>query len=171
MGKIAIEGMKFYAYHGFYDEEQKIGRYYEVDVYVDTNFDKAAQADNLYDTINYETIYLIAKIEMSKPTRLLETIAVRIKDSLKNKFGNIQKIKVRISKLNPPMGGEIERVYIELEQSHVKQCAMTKAPMLCYNDKNCWCKDVRIHANTLQLLKKKYKGCLGRKALESYAGK
>jgi len=171
MGQIAIEGMKFYAYHGFYDEEQKIGADYVVDIYVHTNFSKAAQEDSLFDTINYETIYLVAKIEMNKSTRLLETIAERIMSSLKNKFNTIQKIKIRISKLHPPVGGEVSRAYVELEQNHVKTCAKTKKPMLCYNDTNCWCNELRVYPDTLRMLKQKYKGCLSREVLEAYSGK
>lgn len=169
MGLIAVEGMRFYAYHGFYDEEQKIGQEYVVDAYVDTDFKKAAKGDDLFKTINYETIYLSVKIEMSKPTRLLETLASRIADSLKNKFANIKEIRIRVAKLYPPLGGEVVRTFVEFYQDHRKKCAKTGDKMLCYKDDNCWCKELRINEDTLKMLDDKYSGCLSPDVLALYA--
>lgn len=169
MGLIAVEGMRFYAYHGFYKDEQKIGQYYLVDVYVHTDFEQAAEEDSLYATINYETIYLATKIEMDKPTRLLETLATRITGSLKNKFATIEEIRVRVSKLQPPLGGEVQRTYIEVHQDHRTECAATDVPMLCYNDENCWCNEVLITPEKRKKLSKKFKGCLSPKVLKAYA--
>ena len=58
MSQIALEGMRFYAYHGFYEEEQIIGNNYVIDVYIKTNFSEAAETDDLYKTINYENCLL-----------------------------------------------------------------------------------------------------------------
>ena len=69
MSKVALEGMQFYAFHGFYEEEQLIGNYFVVDVYVDTNFMGAAQSDDLGGTVNYETIYFICRLEMKKTSK------------------------------------------------------------------------------------------------------
>ena len=30
MGKVALEGIEFFSYHGYYEEEQKLGNKYEV---------------------------------------------------------------------------------------------------------------------------------------------
>jgi len=169
MGLIAVEKMRFYAYHGFYSEEQKIGQYYLVDVYIRTDFEQAADEDSLSETINYETIYLAAKIEMNKPTRLLETLATRISDSLKNKFSNIEEIRVRVSKLQPPLGGEVGRTYVEVHHDHRTECGKTGKPMLCYNDENCWCNEVLISPEKRQILNIKFNGCLSPKALKAYA--
>ena len=169
MGLIAVEEMRFYAYHGFYKEEQKIGQYYLVDVYVHTDFEKAAEEDSLYSTINYETIYLATKIEMDKPANLLETVATGITDSLKNKFATIEEIRVRVSKLQPPLGGEVKRTFIETHHDHRAECAATQAPMLCYNDENCWCNEVLITPEKRKQLSKKFKGCLSPEVLKANA--
>ena len=161
--------MRFYAYHGFYKQEQKIGQYYLVDVYVHTDFEQAAEEDSLYATINYETIYLATKIEMNKSAYLLETLATRITDSLKNKFAHIEEIRVRVSKLQPPLGGEVKRTYVEVHHHHIVECAATGIPMLCYNDKNCWCNEVFLPPEVREQLNKKFKGCLSPKVLKSYA--
>jgi dihydroneopterin aldolase len=36
MGKITLEGLEFFAFHGYYDEEQKIGNKYGVDITIET---------------------------------------------------------------------------------------------------------------------------------------
>ena len=53
MQQISLEGMRFYAYHGVYEEEQIIGNYYTVDVYIHTDFSKASESDDIFETINY----------------------------------------------------------------------------------------------------------------------
>ena len=103
MATIALEGLRFYAYHGFYEEEQLLGTDFIVDVYVETDFSEAAEGDDLFSTVNYETLFLLCQIEMKKTTKLLETLAQRILDKIDNQFEDLQGIKVRIRKLNPPL--------------------------------------------------------------------
>ena len=114
MSKVALEGMQFYAFHGFYEEEQLIGNYFVVDVYVDTNFMGAAQSDDLGGTVNYETIYLICRLEMKKTSKLLEHVAQRILNKLSAQFSRASGITVRISKMNPPLGGPVARSFVEV---------------------------------------------------------
>ncbi len=114
MGLIEIEGMKFYAFHGHFESEQVVGNEFTVNLKIETDCDKAAISDNLKDALNYQTAYKIVKKEMLIPSHLLENVAKRILDSLYNQFSSIIKAEVKISKLNPPMGGEIEKVCITL---------------------------------------------------------
>lgn len=169
MGLIAVEQMEFYAYHGFYEEERVLGNYYLVDIYVETDFKKAAQTDDLSETVNYESIQLVARSEMARSTKLLETLCDRMAKRLKSQFDSLKTIKIRISKKNPPMKGIIGRSFVELDYNHKATCPETKQSFLCYKDENCWCKQVKVNVETLETLKKKYKGCLGPKALAYYA--
>lgn len=114
MGIIEIEGMKFYAFHGHFESEQVVGNEFTVDLKIETDFEKAAISDNLIDALNYQTVYEIVKNQMAIPSKLLENVANRILDSLYNYFTSIKNAEVKISKMNPPMGGEIERVSIRL---------------------------------------------------------
>ena len=66
MALIALEGMRFYAYHGFYNEERKTGGNYVVDVYIETNLPRQAFQDDLFKTVNYETVHFICKVAMKK---------------------------------------------------------------------------------------------------------
>ena len=114
MGIIEIEGMKFYAFHGHFEAEQIVGNEFIVNLRLETDCNKAAISDNLVDALNYQVVYEVVKREMAQPSKLLENVAKRILDSLKFQFTSIINVSVKISKMNPPMGGEIEKVSVTL---------------------------------------------------------
>lgn len=116
MGLIAIEGMHFYAHHGFYKEEQVIGGNYQVDVYLTTDFAEAATDDELGKTINYENVYRITKTVMTEKSKLIEHVAYRLIEQVLADFAPVTHIKVRVSKINPPVKGTVDRVFVELEE-------------------------------------------------------
>ncbi len=116
MGVIEIEGMEFYAYHGHFAEEQIVGNRFIVDLTLITDCSKAAKSDDLTDALNYQSVYMIVKDEMQIKSHLLEHVAGRILNRLYECYGIIEKAKVKISKVNPPMGGQIEKVSITLER-------------------------------------------------------
>lgn len=116
MGLIRIEDMEFYAFHGHYREEQIVGNHFLVDVTVETDTDAAGKSDELRDTLNYQTAYLVVKREMETTSNLLEHIATRILDALYNELTGIIRATVKVSKLNPVMGGRIGRVSVELSR-------------------------------------------------------
>ncbi|BDS10221.1 dihydroneopterin aldolase [Aureispira anguillae] len=148
MGLIALEGMEFYAYHGFYEEEQLIGGDYIIDVYLDTDFDAASYNDELDVTINYETIYRIVKVEMQKNSKLLEAIARRIIEKIIGICKTVQAIKIRVTKKHPPLGASVQRAFIELEESYVVQCNKCKRPFLSHHHGDCWTKHGQIYPET-----------------------
>ena len=116
MGVIEIEGMEFYAYHGHFAEERVVGNRFIVDLTLSTDCAKAAKSDDLIDALDYQALYLIIKEEMQIKSHLLEHVAGRILDRLYDGYASIEKAKVKISKLNPPMGGQIEKVSITMER-------------------------------------------------------
>ncbi len=144
MGVVAVEGMEFYSYHGFYAEEQLIGTNYIVDVYVRQDNKKAAKMDDIKWTVNYETIYRVVKREMAVNSKLIEHVADRILQRLKFQFYAIQGVLIRIKKLNPPMGGPVKNSFVELEDNFVKKCTNCKKPLICYRDDKCWCNEMDI---------------------------
>ncbi len=115
--QIILENIEFFAYHGYYDEEQRIGNKYTVDISVEANLEKAAKNDKLSDTINYEHIYQIVAQEMAIPTRLLEHIAQRIIDALFQKYSQIETIEIAVGKHNPPIGGVCGKAKVILKQT------------------------------------------------------
>ena len=117
MGKIIIEEMEFYAFHGHYQEEQIVGNRFLVDLEMDADLTAAAGSDSLNDAVNYQQAYQIIKNEMRRTkSNLLENIGKRILDALYDEMEGIEKATIRIRKLNPPMGGPIKSVGIKMSR-------------------------------------------------------
>jgi dihydroneopterin aldolase len=112
---INVEGIKLYAYHGCLEEEGKIGANYIVDVYMTTDFSEAAKTDNLLKTIDYCTVYEIAKTEMAIRSKLIEQVADRIYKKIQSEFPALLALHVKLTKLLPPMNGNVEKVSVEIK--------------------------------------------------------
>ncbi len=106
--------MEFYAYHGCFKEEQIIGTRFLVDLYLETNTEEAEKTDDLEDTVNYQEVYLLVKKEMDIKSKLLEHVGRRILDSIMKRFPRLVSAELKISKMNPPLGGKIKNVSITL---------------------------------------------------------
>lgn len=117
MSKIFLENVKIYAYHGVLPEENIIGTYYILNVELHTDLWKAAESDDLNDTISYADINQIIHDEMKIKSKLLEHVAGRIISKIHDHFSQIDYIKLKITKTAPPMQGEMTGASIELEQS------------------------------------------------------
>ena len=112
MGLIHLEGMEFYAFHGHYKEEQIVGNRFLIDVTIETDMEKPMGSDNLKDAVNYQRAYEIVKQEMQKKSHLLEHIAGRILNALHAEMEGIKKATVKVSKMNPPVGGKVNSVSV-----------------------------------------------------------
>ncbi len=114
MGYIYIENMEFYAFHGHYKEEQIVGNKFLIDLKLETDLGPASKSDNLDDAADYQIAYMVVKTEMEKKSNLLENIGRRILDTIYRDMKNINSVTVKIRKMNPPMGGHIGSVGIEM---------------------------------------------------------
>jgi dihydroneopterin aldolase len=112
-GKVALSGMAFYGYHGYYAEENKLGNHYTVDLVVETEFYQID--DNLESTINYEALYKTTAEVMNKPLKLLETLAFHIAKKILTENESAVKVLVRVNKQQPPIGALCDKAYVELE--------------------------------------------------------
>ena len=112
MGLIQIENMEFYSFHGHFKEERIVGNKFLVNLTIETDMTVPQESDNLKDAVNYQRICLIVKQQMELKSYLLEHIAGRIIDSIYAEMKGIQKITVKVSKMNPPMGGKIGSVSV-----------------------------------------------------------
>ena len=116
MGTIKIRNIRVYAYHGCLVEEGKIGSDYRVDVTVKADLSKSALSDDLSDTVDYVTLNKIVKEEMAIRSKLLEEVAKRIVDRILNEIALANKVAIAVSKLNPPIGGNVAMVTIEMSK-------------------------------------------------------
>lgn len=116
MGIIKVENIRVYAYHGCLKEETIIGSDYRVDLEVKANLKKSSESDELKDTVDYVLLNKIVKEEMAIPSKLLEAVAKRIIDRIFKEDAMVKKTTVSVSKLNPPIGGDVEMVTIKMTE-------------------------------------------------------
>lgn len=116
MSKIILENMEFHAFHGCMEHEKQLGNTFLVTLNMKLDTKKAGLSDSLEDTLNYQMVYDVVKAEMAIPSNLIEHVAQRIMDAVMSKFNQIEMIKLKLSKLAPPLGGKVEAVSIKLEK-------------------------------------------------------
>ena len=116
MTTIRLEGLDFFAHHGFYEEERKVGNKYTVDVEV-TVENTSFTDDDLTQTINYEEVYLIISTIMSVSTKLLETLASSMCREILKQFDMVQQVTATVKKHNPPIKGVCKHASVSIAQS------------------------------------------------------
>ena len=120
MGIIKLDNIRVFAQHGCLNEETKIVSDYIVDLKVKASLKKSANSDELKDTVDYVLLNKIVKEEMAIPTKLLEAVAKRIIHRIFKESKMVKKVSVSVSKVNPPIGGDVEMVTIKMISSRKK---------------------------------------------------
>tara|TARA_R110002072_G_scaffold235697_3_gene393358 strand:- start:23343 stop:23741 length:399 start_codon:yes stop_codon:yes gene_type:complete len=115
LGSIRLKQIKVYAYHGCLVEEEKIGSDYLVDLKVKASLAEASNTDSLKDTVDYVHLNRIVKEEMAKRSKLLEHVGKRIIDRIFKELLLVNEIKVQVSKVNPPIGGNVAEVIVSMK--------------------------------------------------------
>ena len=116
MGKIMLKNIRCYSFHGCLKEETAIGSDYRVDLSVIASLKKSAKTDRLKDTVDYVLLNRVVKEEMGVPSKLLENVAHRIIASIFKVEPRVKKCSVKITKLNPPVNGDVVGVSVKLTQ-------------------------------------------------------
>jgi dihydroneopterin aldolase len=120
MGIIKVENIRIFAHHGCLAEETKIGSDYRVDLEVKVNLKKSAESDELKDTVDYVFLNKVVREEMAMPSKLLETVAQRVLNRIFSEDKMVSKATICVSKINPPIGGDVEMVTIKMSQKRKK---------------------------------------------------
>ena len=116
MGTIKLQNIRTYSFHGCLEEEAKIGSDYRVDLEIKTDLRKSSVSDELNDTVDYVLLNKIVVEEMAIRSKLLEHVAHRIITRIFSEIPSVSRILLAVSKLNPPIGGDVEAVTIEIEE-------------------------------------------------------
>ena len=112
-----MENIRLFAFHGCLEEEGIIGSDYRVDLEITADLQKASKTDKLRDTVDYVVLHEIVRTEMSVRSHLLETVAARILNRIFKVVKDVSFAEVSISKINPPIGGDVQRVTVVLNKS------------------------------------------------------
>jgi dihydroneopterin aldolase len=116
MGIIRLQNIRTFSHHGCLEEESRIGSEYSVDLEIKTDMRKSAISDDLHDTVDYVRLNSIVKEEMAIRSKLLEHVAHRIIVRVFAELPEVSRIHLAVSKLNPPIGGDVEAVTIVMEE-------------------------------------------------------
>ena len=114
--QIELKQMVFHAFHGVDPQERKVGNRFVVDLLLTLPLGKAMESDDLNDTVNYALVYEAVKKEMEIPSNLIEHAAGRIVRSLHDRFPQISIVRLKLSKINPPIGADMESASIIVEK-------------------------------------------------------
>ena len=115
---ILLKEIRCYAYHGVAPQENLIGNEYIIDLKLKVDISKATRTDEVADTVNYAEVHNVIKTEMAIPSKLLEHAAGRILAALKDTFPQLLAIELKLSKLNPPFGGDVYSASVILRESY-----------------------------------------------------
>ena len=116
MGTIKLQNIRTFSFHGCLEEEARIGSDYRVDLEIKTDLRKSSVSDNLKDTVDYVLLNKIVVEEMAIRSKLLEHVAHRIIARVFGEIPAVSRILLAVSKLNPPIGGDVETVTVEIEE-------------------------------------------------------
>lgn len=114
MVKIELIGLEFFAYHGVYSQEQQVGNNFIVDLAVLGDFEKAVAHDDLHSTVDYEKLYKIIAEEMQIRSKLLEHVAGRIADRIKEEHPEVKKVELSVQKTDPPIQGKAKATKVSI---------------------------------------------------------
>ncbi|MFC0472912.1 dihydroneopterin aldolase [Halalkalibacter kiskunsagensis] len=118
MDKIYMNQLAFYGYHGVFQEEQKLGQRFIVDLVLHLDLTEAGATDELDATINYGDVYNRVKtIVEGQSSKLIESVAETIASELLTQYDRLQECTVKVIKPDPPIPGHYQSVAIEITRS------------------------------------------------------
>ena len=115
MSEITLENMEFHAYHGCLEHENTLGNTFLVTLSMQFDTTAAEKTNQLSDTLNYKLVYDVVKAEMEIRSQLIEHVSRRIADAVFTQFPLIQSLKLKLTKMQPPLGAKVQSVSIQLE--------------------------------------------------------
>lgn len=120
MDKMTLKGMRFYGYHGVFQEENKLGQHFYVDVDLKMDLSKAAETDELHYTLDYAELYVvIEKIIEGPPFKLIEALTAHLANQIIEHYTMVDEVTVRLTKPNPPFKVQFDGVTIEMTRKRV----------------------------------------------------
>ena len=112
---VFLRNVRFHAFHGVMPQERQVGGDFLLSLRVGYPIDKAMESDDVADTLNYATLFDLAKREMDIPSQLLEHVAGRIAKAITTAFPEVTSIDLELTKQNPPMGADCEGAGVVLK--------------------------------------------------------
>ncbi len=115
---IDICGLRLFAYHGVFPEENKLGQEFKIDLYLKVIRATPGADDNLKNVLSYwDVIELVKALFTGKTFKLLETAAHSILQEL-TQFPQIKYARIHLKKLTPPIPVTVDYVGVVFEKEY-----------------------------------------------------
>lgn len=129
MDRMKLQRMVFFGYHGVFPEENKLGQQYIVDLDLRLNLSRAAETDDVADTVNYADIHaLVKQIVQGAPVKLIETLAANIASAILGTYTSINEATVSVTKPHPPFDIVFDGVVVEIRRQRDAEGRIVAAP-------------------------------------------
>lgn len=118
--EIALTGVRAFGRHGVLAEERRDGQEFVVDVTLHVSARRAAETDDVTDTVHYgEVAERIAALVEHDPVNLLETLAARIADDLLGRYP-LRLVTVTVHKPSAPIAVPFADVSVTIRRAPVE---------------------------------------------------
>lgn len=120
MDVICVRGMRFFAYHGLFEEEHKLGQRFVVNLWLHLDLRSVGQSGDLQETVDYGAAYeLVRQVVEGEAVPLLEMLAERVAHRLLTSYDNLQAVSVEVEKPSAPVPGVLDTVSIRIERTRL----------------------------------------------------
>ena len=114
---IEIKGIKSFGYHGVFESENIAGQDFFVDVSLELDLTRPSVSDNVADTVNYAEITDLVIQEVSGDrVALIEKLAGRIADRIKNTYPQIVTVSVTVHKPQAPVNAQVADISVTINR-------------------------------------------------------
>lgn len=116
MGKVIIDSLDCFGRHGVLNEENILGQRFFVSCEMETNFESAAENDDINNAVNYADVSnFISHYVKDNVFKLIETLASKLADELLINY-NIKSVYIKIEKPSAPIGLPLKTVAVSLSK-------------------------------------------------------
>jgi len=114
---IEIKGIKSFGYHGVFESENIAGQDFFVDVSLELDLTRPSVSDDVADTVNYAEITdLVIQEVTGDRVALIEKLAGRIADRIKNTYPQIVTVSVTLHKPQAPVNAQVADISVTINR-------------------------------------------------------
>ena len=124
MDAIYLEDLSFYAYHGVFAEEAKLGQRFVVDLTCWLDLQDASRTDDYACTVSYDHLtQAVEKVVTTSRFKLIERLAGAISEAVFAVDARIEEVKVRVHKPGAPLPIASGNVSVEITRKRPQETA------------------------------------------------
>ncbi len=122
MDAIHLEDLAFFAYHGLFAEEAKLGQRFHIDLTCWVDLQKVSETDEYADTVCYASLVKTVETAVTETRfKMIERLAAQVIEAIFESDERIQKIRIRVHKPSAPLPVPTGKVSVELLRDRPSQ--------------------------------------------------